>query len=165
MSGPLNISIATDQTKTNIPMFVEKTYVKVRFAKVQQDSVPDKGDVIKFEFDLVDPAPNQEGGTILPGQMGSKVFVSVQLYDKNTKPGDPAPKWATERICKIQDAFLGTGDPDNKKNKPPRPPFNAELVPSLIGQIAFLQFKNGVGEYSGKQDVSSYTFPGDVAGA
>lgn len=166
MSGPLNIQAPTSTAQTAIPMFPEKTYVKVRFTSVGQDVVPDKGNVIKFEFDLVDPAPNQDGGTILPGQIGSKVFVNVQDYDKNTKPGEGMPKWATEKISKIMDSFLGTGDIGNKKGKPPRPNFGPEVVPSLIGQVAFFQFKNKPADsgYTG-QDVSSFTFPGDIAGA
>lgn len=165
MAGPLTINVPdTTNTRTAIPFFVENTYVKVRFSSVEQDAVENKGNVIKFTFDLVDPAPNQDGGTILPGQLGSKVFVNVQDYDKNTKPGEPMPKWAVEKLCKITDAFLGTGDPDNKKGKPSRPPFGPEIVPTLIGQVAFLKFKNKTGEYVG-QDVSEFKFVGDIAGA
>lgn len=138
--------------------------MKVRFAEVGQDVVEGKGNVIKFTFDLVDPAANQDGGTILPGQLGSKVFVNVQDYDKNTKPGEGMPKWATEKLAKITDAFLGTGDAGNKKGKPTRPDFGPAIVPNLIGQVAFLKFKNKTGEYVG-QDVTTFTFPGDVAGA
>lgn len=162
MSGPLNISIPTDQAKTSIPMFVEKTYIKVRFGKVQQDTIEGKGDTIKFEFDLVDPAPNQDGGTILPGQLGSKVFKTVYLYGKDGV--EAAQKRAGTDVGKILDGFLGTADVDNKKGKPARPAFGPELVPSLIGQISFLQMRNPTGDRT-QQDISSFTFPGDVAGA
>lgn len=162
--GPLNITIDTTSAQTQVPFFVENSYVKFACAKVNLDQVKDKGDVIKFEFDLRDPAPTPEGQTILPGAFGSKVFVSVQLYDKNTKPGDGVPKWAVEKLAKITDALLGTGDPNNTKNKPSRPPFNAETVSMLIGKECFLKFKNKTGEYTG-QDVTTFTYMGDVAGA
>lgn len=164
MSGPLNLSAPTAQAQTAVPMFVENQYVKVRFKDVGQDEVPDKGNVIKFTFETVDPAPNQDGGTILPGGFGSLIFVQVQDYDKNTPKGGPMPKWATEKLAKITDAFLGTGDVGNKKGKPPRPDFGPAIVPNLIGQVAFFKFKNKTGDFVG-QDVSSFTFPGDVAGA
>jgi len=164
MSGPLSINIDTTATKTSVPFFVERSYVKVRFVKCNQEAVEGKGDALKYEFDLVDPAPNQDGGTILPGQLGSKVFLTVTLYDKNSKPGDGAPKWATEKIAKIQDAFLGTGDQDNKKGKPARPPMNAECVALMTGKEAFFQFKNPTVDRT-SQDVSSFTYIGDVAGA
>lgn len=164
MPGPLNITLDMSDTKTQVPLFAENTYVKVRFAKLQQDEVENKGSVIKLEYDLVDPAPDQGGGTILPGQFGSKIFESIQLYDKNTKAGDPPPKWAKEKWAKRCDAFLGTGDPGNTAEKPVRPNLSPELVPQLIGQVAFLKFKNKTGEYTG-QDISASTFPGDVAGA
>lgn len=162
MSGPLNISIPTDQAKTSIPMFVEKTYIKVRFAKVQQDTVEGKGDKINFEFDLVDPAPNQDGGTILPGQLGSKIFKSVFLYGKDG--AEAAAKRAGTDISRILDGFLGTGDADNKKGKQARPAFGPDVVPNLIGQVCFLQMRNPTGDRT-SQDIASFTFPGDVAGA
>lgn len=160
-SGPLNISLNTDEVKTQVPKFVEGNYIKVRFAKLEQDEVPQKGTVLKFQYDLVDPTPDQEGQTILPGQMGSKIFESVQLYDKNTKPGDPAPKWAMEKIGKRLDGFLGTGDAGNTKGKPTRPKLSPETVTTLIGQVAFMKFKNKTGDYDG-QDISEVKFPGDM---
>lgn len=168
MSGPLNLTAPTESAKTAIPMFPEGTYVKFRLKEIGQDAVPDKGNdagVIKFEFELVEPAPDQEGGTIAPGALGSKVFVNVQNYDKNT-PAAPGvwPKWALEKLAKIQDGLLGTGDTGNKKGKPARQGFGPQLVPSLIGQVTFLKFKNKTGDFIG-QDVQSFTFPGDVAGA
>lgn len=163
-SGPLNISLNTDAVKTAVPLFPEQTYVRCRLAKVQQDHVEGKGDVIKFEYDLVEPTATADGSILKPGDFGSKVFETVQLYDKNTKPGEGAPKWALEKIAKRLDGFLGTSDLGNAKGKPARPPFNPELVPTLIGQEAFFKFKNKTGEYTG-QDIASVTFPGDVAGA
>lgn len=163
-SGPLNLTLNTAEVKTQVPKFVEKTYVKVRFAKLEQEEVPNKGTVLKFQYELVDPTPDQDGQTILPGQMGSKIFDSVQLYDKNTKAGDPAPKWAMEKIGKRLDGFLGTGDKGNTKGKPDRPDLSPEVAAQLIGQLAFMTFKNKTGDYDG-QDIADIKFPGDMPNA
>lgn len=162
MSGPLNLTLDTSNAKTSIPFFIENTYVKARLQKISQDEVEGKGSTISFEFDLVDPAPNADGGTILPGGMGSKIFKTVYLYGKD---GEEAAKVrATNDISKILDGILGTDDAGNKKNKPTRPTFGAELVPTLIGQITLLKFRNPKGDRT-SQDIIGFTFPGDVAGA
>lgn len=161
MSGPLNLTVPTNETKTAVPFFMEATYVKVRFAKVSQDD-GEKGATIKFELDLVDPTPTQDGGTLRPGDFGSKIFVNQAMYGKDTPAGE-IPKWASERISRIMDAFLGTGDPGNGK-KPDRPAFGPAIVPNLIGQVALVQFKNPTGDRT-SQDINKWTYPGDVAGA
>lgn len=162
MSGPLNLTLPTGSAVITVPFFVEKTYVKVRFAKVSQETVPEKGDVIRFDFDLVDPAPNQAGGTILPGQIGSKLSKTVYLYGKDG--AEAAQARATNDVSRILDGFLGTGDEGNKAGKPTRPQFDATVVPTLIGQTALVQFRNPTGDRT-SQDISSFTFPGDVGGA
>lgn len=163
--GPLSINIPTSTAVTTVPFFRERTYVKFRLGKVpQQDEVEGKGSVIKFEWELVDPTEDQQGHIIKPGDFGSKCFDTVRLYDKNTQAGQ-VPERSISDLAKRTDALLGTGDPGNKKNRPSRPDFNAELLPALVGQVAFLQFKNGTGEYSGKQDIVSFTNPQDVPGA
>lgn len=165
-AGPLNISIPTSETKTSVPQPAEGVYVKVRFSKLDQDSVEGKGDRLRFQFDLVDPTPNQDGGTITPGQMGSKFFYDIPLYDKNTAAGQPPPKWSQEKISRVLDGFLGTGDKDNAKGKPARPDLGPEVVPQLIGQVSFAKFKNRTGEWASQgAEIQSFTFPGDVAGA
>lgn len=162
MSGPLNLTLDTANAKTSIPFFVENTYVKARLQAIQQDEVEGKGPTISFEFNLADPAPNQDGGTILPGQMGSKIFKTVYLYGKD---GEEAAKVrAANDIGKIIDGLLGTADADNKKGKQPRPAFGPELVPTLIGQVTLLKFVNPKGDRT-SQDIREFKFPGDVAGA
>lgn len=162
MSGPLNLTLDTSNAKTSIPFFVENTYVKARLQRIEQDTLEGKGDTISFEFALVDPAPNQDGGTILPGAMGSKIFKTLYLYGKD---GEEAAKVrAANDIGKILDGLLGTGDADNKKGKAPRPNFGPELVPTLIGQTTLLKFRNPKADRT-SQDIIGFTFPGDVAGA
>lgn len=163
--GPLSINIPTSTAVTTVPFFRERTYVKFRLGKVpQQDEVEGKGSVIKFEWELTDPIEDQQGNQIKPGDFGSKVFDTVRLYDKNT-PAGTIPKRAIEDLAKRTDALLGTGDPNNKKGRPERPDFNTDLMPALMGQVCFIQFKNGTGEYAGKQDIVSFTNPQDVPGA
>jgi hypothetical protein len=162
-AGPLNISLNTAEAKTSVPLFAPG-YVKLRLAKLSQDEVPDKGSVIKLEYDLVDPAPNTDGGTILPGQMGSKFFESIQLYDKNTKFGDPAPKWAVEKISKRIDALLNTGDAGNSKGKDPRPNLSPELIPLLIGQVMIAKMNVRTGDYVGNE-IAQALNPSEVPGA
>lgn len=165
MQGPLNLSLDTQTAKTSVPKFLEGIHVKMRLTAINQDTVEGKGQVIKFAYELVDPAPQQDSQEpLLPGAFGSKVFDSVQLYDKNTKPGDPAPSWSINKICARQDGFLGTGDEGNKKGKPTRPKFDAECVSKMLGQVAFFKFKNKTGDYDG-QDIASITHPSDVQGA
>lgn len=165
MPGPLTINIPTANAKTTVPFFRENTYVKFRLGKVpEQDEVENKGSKIKFEWDLVEPTETQDGMQLKPGDFGAKVFDTVFLYDKNTPVGQ-IPERAISELSKREDALLGTGDPGNKKNRPSRPDFNAELLPQLMGQVVFLKFKNGTGEYSGKQDIVSFTNPQDVPGA
>lgn len=162
MSGPLNLTLPTGNAKTSMPKLVEDTYIKVRLNAIKQDTVENKGDTITFEFNLSAPAPNQDGGTISPGQMGSKMFHTLYLYGKDG--AEAAALRATESISKILDGVLGTGDPDNKKGKQPRPDFGPQLVPALIGQETLIKVRNPKGDRT-SQDIVSFTYPGDVAGA
>lgn len=163
MPGPLNITLDTSKVKTSIPQFAEQTYIKVRLEKIEQDHVEGKGDVVKFEYVTVDPAPSQDGGTILPGQLGSRIFDTVRLYGKDAAPGE-IPVRAITELAKRQDAFLGTGDPDNKKGKPARGSLN-EQAPQMLGQTAFLKMRNNRDPQYTNQEITEFKFPGDIAGA
>lgn len=161
MQGPLSINIPTSDAKTTIPRFDTTIYHKFRFAGAKQDSVEGKGDKITFEYHLVDPAAAEGGGEpILPGAFGSKVFDTVFLYGKDTEKGK-IPTWATTQIAKVQDGFLGTGDKENKAGKPVRPDLGPECVAQMMGQVAFLKFKNPTGDRT-SQDVTEIKFPGDM---
>jgi hypothetical protein len=117
--------------------------------------------MLKFEYDLVEPAPTADGGTIQPGQMGAKMFENIALFDKNT-PAGTVPQWALERIAKRQDALLGTGDANNKKGKPARPAFGPEAVEQMIGKELVAKMKVRTGDYTGNEFDQVY-FPGDIA--
>src|SRR6266446_7083577 len=78
---PLSISLNLSGTKTANPMVKDGEMVKLRLVSLSQIK-GDKGNSLRFEFDLVDPAPDTEGGTINPGAFGSKIFENVALYAK-----------------------------------------------------------------------------------
>lgn len=155
--GPLSISLPTSTTKTGVPMFADNTYVHFRLTELTSSHNEGKGDVIKFKWELIDEAASVdsqrgEGETIKPGKFGSTYFENVPLYDKNTDPANPqVPDWAVKKICARLDALLDTGDPGNKKGKEPRPEFNADLVPNLLGKSVWAMMKVKGGEYEGNE--------------
>jgi hypothetical protein len=155
---PLDISVNLTDTKTAIPMVQDGAVVELRLKNLGQVTT-EKGKTLKFEYDLVNPAPDTDGGTINPGAMGSKIFENIQLY---AKPDAKDPKWFEKRIATRIDALLGTGDKDNKKNKPARPDLNSQLVPNLIGKTLVAKMRVRTGEYTGNE-IASVTFPGDIA--
>ena len=62
------------------------------------------------------------------------------------------------------DGFLGTGDANNKKGKPRRPTFNAEVVSQMIGSEAMAKItvmKSKKSDYVGN-DISTVTYLGDL---
>lgn len=157
MSEPLSISFDLADVKTAIPIILDGHICRVRFVNVVQslkDNDPAKPS-LKWEFHLLDPAPTNEGGMVAPG---FKLFENIACY---AKEGAQKPKWFLEKICKFIDGFLGTADADNKKNKPPRPKFDANTVQMMIGKESFVKVKVKTGEYTGNE-IASLTFPGDV---
>lgn len=156
MNGPLSISINTASAKTGIPKFADNSWVHLRCAEVKFDST-EKGHVVKWKWELVDPAASEEsaagtGEPILPGKFGSTYFETVQLYDKNTDPNNPVvPDWAVTKLSVREDALLNTGDADNKKGKDVRPNFDQDLLPTLFGKTCWAQMKIRKGEYEGNE--------------
>jgi hypothetical protein len=155
---PLDISLNLGDTKTAIPTIKDGELVPLRLVSLGQVAT-EKGKSTKWEYDLVSPAPDSDGGVINPGAMGSKVFENIQLY---AKPDAKDPKWYEKRIATRIDALLGTGDKDNKKGKPPRPDLNSQLVPQLIGKTLVAKMRVRTGEYTGNE-IASVTYPGDIA--
>lgn len=160
--GPLSIKINTQDTKTGVPMFADGSWVHLRLTGLDSAAVENKGTVLKWKWELIDPAPSVDSsrdGTcdpIYPGKFGSSYFESIQLYDKNTDfsiPEDqrPAPDWAVKKICARLDGLLNTGDPGNKKGKDARPQFDEQLVPQLLGKALWAQMKVRTGEYEGNE--------------
>lgn len=155
---PLSISVGLSDTKTAIPMIRDGEQVVLKLVNLSQGKT-DKGDSLKFEYDLVNPAPDTEGGTINPGAMGSKIFENIQLY---AKADAKDPEWFKKRIAARLDALLGTGDIGNKRGKPQRPDLSAQLVPQLLGKTLIAKMRVKTGEYTGNE-IASTTYPGDIA--
>jgi hypothetical protein len=156
---PLSISVGLTDTKTAIPLIKDGEQVVLKLGNLTQPPRTEKGDSLRFEYDLVNPAPDSDGGTINPGAMGSKVFENIQLY---AKPDAKDPFWFKKRIAARIDALLGTGDQGNKKGKPERPDLSAQLVPQLIGKTLIAKMRVRTGEYTGNE-IASTTYPGDIA--
>lgn len=155
--GPLSINIDLSQTKTAVPMVADGHLCRWRLVNLTGAST-EKGNVLKFEYDLVSPAPNIEGGIINPGEMGAKHFENIQLY---AKPDAKDPKWFEKKIATRIDALLGSGDAGNTKDKPTRPSLSAETVPTLIGKELIAKMAVKTGEYTGNEFKAVY-FPGDI---
>jgi hypothetical protein len=158
MPGPLSITLNTTGATTALPLFEKDSTVRCAFVKVEQDK-NDKGDFLSFQFKTLDPAPAVGGREI---NTGFPVFKRVFLYDKNTPPGQ-VPERAVSDIARIQDACLGTGDKENDKGKPERPPFGVECIPDMVNKEVFITFtlkpnQEGVDQ----NEIKSIKFPGDV---
>jgi hypothetical protein len=156
---PLSISLNLSGTKTAVPMVQDGAMVRLRLISLVQLN-GEKGPSLKWEYDLVEPAPDSEGGTIQPGAFGSKIFEQIAMY---AKPDAKDPKWFEKNIAKRIDALLGTGDEGNKKGKQVRPNLSAELVPQLIGKelVAKMQVQQDA-NFTGNR-IQTVTFPGDIA--
>lgn len=157
-NGPLDISLDLNSTKTAIPMIADGHLCEWRLKNLTQAS-SDKGQTLKFEYDLVAPAPSTEGTEIRPGDMGSKFFENIQLY---AKPDAKDPQWFMKKLATRIDALLGTGDEGNSKGKPTRPALSAATVPDLLGKVLLAKMAVRTGEYTGNE-FKTVTFPGDVA--
>lgn len=156
---PLSISLNLSGTKTVNPMFADGSMVKLRLISLSQFK-GDKGNSLRFEYDLVEPAADSEGGIINLGAFGSKFSENVALY---AKADAKDPKWYESVISKRLDALLGTGDAGNKKGKPTRPDLSNELVPQLIGKelVAKMKVQND-DNFVGNR-IATVTYPGDIA--
>ncbi len=156
---PLSIDMNLSGTKTAIPMIADGTMTQLRLVSLKQTR-NEKGPSLNFEYDLVDPAPDSDGGTINPGAFGSKIFEQIQMY---AKPDAKDPKWYEKKIAQRVDALLGTGDEGNKKGKPTRPNLSADLVSQLIGKVLVAKMKVQSDDlYTGNR-IQTVTFPGDIA--
>jgi hypothetical protein len=156
---PLDISLNLSEAKTAVPMVADNTMVRLRLVSLTQIK-GEKGNSLRFEYDLVDPAPDSDGGTINPGSFGSKIFENVALY---AKPDAKDPRWFEKVIAQRVDALLGTGDAENKKGKPTRPDLSAQLVPQLIGKELVAKMRVQQDEVFTGNRIATVTYPGDIA--
>lgn len=161
-NGPLDINLPTGEAKTQVPVVADGKWVDLRLANITQGYVPQKGKVLKFTWELASPTVTTEGRPLNPGDFGSSFFDDIQLYDKNTKEGDPAPKWAINKLSKRIDACLGTGDKDNPKGKPTRPDFGSEVGGMMIGKLAKVKMGVKTGDFTGNE-FKDVQFPADVS--
>jgi hypothetical protein len=156
--APLDIQLPTDTTKTAIPQIAAETWVKFRLTSIKK-VIAEKGTQIKFEFDALDPVQSEDGTIIEPGKLGSKQLVTVPLY---AKEGAKNPTWFVERVCKIMDAILGTGDPENKKGKPVRPVFNPEVAAAMTGGVFLGRMVKRKDEQGVERtEIGEFAFPAD----
>lgn len=155
--APLSTSFDTTQVKTGKPIIVDQHQCKVRFAKCTETN-NEKGLMLTFEFHTLTPCPTTEGKQTSP---------PFPLFDRAIFFGKDGAEAAKERaitkICRIQDAFLGTGDPGNSKGKPQRPAFDAQCVADMTGKEAYVKLKANVGgEFEGN-DIVKYTALSDMS--
>lgn len=155
--APLSTSFDTTQVKTGKPIIVDGHQMKVRFAKCSESS-NDKGKMLTFEFHTLTPCPTTEGKQTSPP---FPLFHRCSFYGKDGEAA--AMERALTTICKIQDAFLGTGDVGNSKGKPQRPYFDAQAVADMTGKDAYVKVKANVGgEFEGN-DITKYIALADMS--
>lgn len=160
-SLPLDISLNLAGVSTAAPMIADGQIVHVRFANGTME-VKEKGKMLKFEYHLLEPAPTSDGNQLKPG---FPLFEYITLYGKDTPPGE-VPEWAQKKISRIIDAFLGTGDVDNKAGRPTRPDFNADTLAKMIGAEAYAKMKIGKDDDGNpRSNISQIINPADMATA
>lgn len=159
-SGPLSITLGTSNITTAIPQIADNTWAPLKLNTISQKTIKDKGDVLEFEFQLTEAASSSEGKPIAPNGLGSKVFHSVFLFGKDGP--EAVAERAAQNVARIIDALLGTGDADNTKGKPARPQFTPQLVPDLIGKVAYCNIKHKTDPNYPGVEIKKFMFPGDV---
>lgn len=138
-SAPLSISLNLSNVKNEVPTIADGHNCRCKFVGVKQIA-KEKGPMLTFEFQLQDPAPTTDAGQV---RVGFPLFENITLYDKNMVgewSAEKTPDWASTKITKIIDAFLGTGDKGNRKGKPERPDL-LDAVPAMVSKEAYLKVK------------------------
>ena len=147
---PLSISLNLSDISTTVPLIADGTMAKVRLKNISQTE-RDGNPVIKWEFTLVEPALTTEGDQV---RAGFPLFTTF----------DTSHEFLMQKMARFVDGFLGTGDANNKKGKPRRPTFNAEVVSQMIGSEAMAKItvmKSKKSDYVGN-DISTVTYLGDL---
>jgi hypothetical protein len=150
---PLNISVNLSDVTTTIPLIVDGTMARVRLKNISQTE-REGNPVIKWEFTLSEPAPTTDGLQVQPG---FPLFVSFNI----------SHEFLVQKMARFMDAFLGTGDANNKKGKPPRPQLNAETVTRMLGAEAVARIsvqKSKKSDYEGN-DIATMTHVDDLVAA
>lgn len=147
---PLNINIDLTGITTTLPLIADGHIAKVRLKNITQTE-REGNPIIKWELTLVEPAPTVDGLTVQPG---FPLFVNFDI----------SRDFLLQKMSKFVDGFLGTGDINNKKGKPPRPQFNADTVNQMLGTEAYAKItvmKSKKSDYVGN-DISSVIYPDDL---
>jgi hypothetical protein len=147
---PLSISLNLTDISTAVPLIADGTVARVRLRNISQTE-RDGNPVIKWELALAEPATTTEGDQV---RVGFPIFISF----------DTSQEFLMQKMARFVDGFLGTGDPNNKKGKPPRPQFNAQIVSQMIGAEAMAKItviKSKKSDYVGN-DISTITYLGDL---
>lgn len=156
-NAPLSTSFDTTQVKTGKPIIVDGHQFRIRFAKCSEQDVQGKGKMLTFEYHILTPCPTTEGKQVVPP---FPIFDRIVFWGKDGEAA--ALERGINKICRIQDAFLGTGDPGNSKGKSQRPAFDAQCVADMTGKECFVKVKANVGgEFEGN-DITKYTALADM---
>jgi hypothetical protein len=147
---PLSISLNLTDISTAVALIADGTMARVRLKNISQTE-RDGNPVIKWEFALAEPALTTEGDQV---RAGFPLFTTF----------DTSHEFLMQKMARFVDGLLGTGDANNKKGKPRRPTFNAEVVSQMIGGEAMAKItvtKSKKSDYVGN-DISTLTYLGDL---
>jgi hypothetical protein len=151
---PLTVNVPLDAIKTVVPLIADGTLAHVRLKNISQTESRDGNTVLKWELTLLDPAPTDDGHEV---QAGFPIFINF----------DVTKEFLMQKMARFVDGFLGTGDANNRKGKPPRPQFNAETVSRMLGAEGYAKVtvRKGSSDYIGN-DITAIIHPADLpAGA
>lgn len=136
-SGPLTTNFNTKNVKTGKPIIFDGATVKCRFAGCTERTIEGKGNMLNFEYHTLEMVNDVDGKPLHPG---FRIYDRVYLYGKDVAPGT-IPDRAIETVCKIQDAFMGTGDLGNKKGRPEREEWGQQAIANMLGKEAYIKVK------------------------
>lgn len=127
--GPLNINWDLSQVKVAMPVITDGQIVPIKLINVEgvlKDNDASKP-MTKWEFHTTAPVPTTEGDTLAPGH---KIMITVSAF---AKPETLDQDWYKKKVAGMIDALCNTGDPNNSKGLPARPPFNDDTISKMIG--------------------------------
>jgi hypothetical protein len=146
---PLTVNLPLDTTRTILPLIADGTLAHVRLKNVSQGEREGNA-ILKWEMTLIDPAPGDDGHEI---QAGFPLFINF----------DVSKEFLVQKMARFVDGFLGTGDANNRKGKPPRPAFNADTVSRMLGAEGYAKvtIRRGTGDFIAN-DITSIIHPADL---
>ena len=147
---PLTVNIPLDSTRTVIALIADGTLAHVRLKNISQ-SERDGNPILKWEMTLIDPVPTDDGHE---ARAGFPIFINF----------DVSKEFLMQKMARFVDGFLGTGDANNRKGKPPRPAFNADTVSRMLGAEGYAKvtIRKGANDFVAN-DVTAIIHPADMA--